>query len=274
MAQPDYTLGNGLNVAISYVPRPPQWEVGVRQFFQSKLFERKPNIRRHRQLARHTSQRGLRYCVRVWISAPVSEQPQPAGLDKQYFQSTAARLLVRPLRQPFVADPIAEAESPYQRDGESCDQPTEYHRTPKAIRFTPTMCGWQHDQRQLSPLHLRRGRKYLTVDGGGSGSGNGQLCHGDESPECWVQDSPARPLNTYMTMRAGVHPPASSQAMRARKAGFTGMASRSPIAPATAPPTLEHQDYLGTERMRTNYTGAVASTHSSLPWGDELPQPV
>jgi RHS repeat-associated protein len=30
----------------------------------------------------------------------------------------------------------------------------------------------------------------------------------------------------------------------------------------------DHQDILGTERMRTNYTGAIASTHTSLPWGD------
>ena len=31
---------------------------------------------------------------------------------------------------------------------------------------------------------------------------------------------------------------------------------------------FDHQDYLGTERMRTNSSGAVVSTYSSLPWGD------
>jgi RHS repeat-associated protein len=31
---------------------------------------------------------------------------------------------------------------------------------------------------------------------------------------------------------------------------------------------FNHQDSTGTERMRTNYTGAVASTYISLPWGD------
>ncbi|QNI35461.1 RHS repeat-associated core domain-containing protein [Edaphobacter albus] len=31
---------------------------------------------------------------------------------------------------------------------------------------------------------------------------------------------------------------------------------------------FEHKDLIGTERMRTNYTGTVASTYSSLPWGD------
>jgi RHS repeat-associated protein len=31
---------------------------------------------------------------------------------------------------------------------------------------------------------------------------------------------------------------------------------------------FEHQDWLGTERMRTDYTGAVASSYTSLPFGD------
>jgi RHS repeat-associated protein len=31
---------------------------------------------------------------------------------------------------------------------------------------------------------------------------------------------------------------------------------------------FEHQDWTGTERARTDNTGAVASTYSSLPWGD------
>ena len=31
---------------------------------------------------------------------------------------------------------------------------------------------------------------------------------------------------------------------------------------------FEHQDWLGTERMRTSYTGAVAAKFVSLPWGD------
>ncbi len=31
---------------------------------------------------------------------------------------------------------------------------------------------------------------------------------------------------------------------------------------------FDHQDYQGTERMRTSYTGAVASSYFSLPWGD------
>ena len=31
---------------------------------------------------------------------------------------------------------------------------------------------------------------------------------------------------------------------------------------------FDHQDYLGTERMRTDSTGAVAATFVSLPWGD------
>jgi RHS repeat-associated protein len=31
---------------------------------------------------------------------------------------------------------------------------------------------------------------------------------------------------------------------------------------------FDQQDYLGTERLRTNSTGAVASSYSSLPWGD------
>ena len=31
---------------------------------------------------------------------------------------------------------------------------------------------------------------------------------------------------------------------------------------------FDHQDMLGTERMRTTYSGAVGSTYTSLPWGD------
>ncbi len=31
---------------------------------------------------------------------------------------------------------------------------------------------------------------------------------------------------------------------------------------------FQHQDYLGTERMRTNDSGAVAASFTSLPWGD------
>jgi RHS repeat-associated protein len=31
---------------------------------------------------------------------------------------------------------------------------------------------------------------------------------------------------------------------------------------------FDHQDILGTERMRTNYAGSVGSTYLSLPWGD------
>ena len=31
---------------------------------------------------------------------------------------------------------------------------------------------------------------------------------------------------------------------------------------------FDHQDTLGTERMRTNYAGGVGSTYTSLPWGD------
>ena len=31
---------------------------------------------------------------------------------------------------------------------------------------------------------------------------------------------------------------------------------------------FDHQDTLGTERMRTNYAGAVGSSYKSLPWGD------
>jgi RHS repeat-associated protein len=31
---------------------------------------------------------------------------------------------------------------------------------------------------------------------------------------------------------------------------------------------FEHQDWLGTERMRTNYAGSVSSSYVSLPWGD------
>jgi RHS repeat-associated protein len=31
---------------------------------------------------------------------------------------------------------------------------------------------------------------------------------------------------------------------------------------------FDHQDYLGSERLRTSYTGAVAGTYFSLPWGD------
>jgi RHS repeat-associated protein len=36
----------------------------------------------------------------------------------------------------------------------------------------------------------------------------------------------------------------------------------------------EHQSYLGTERLRTNYQGAVAATESSLVFGDDLNQTV
>jgi RHS repeat-associated protein len=32
---------------------------------------------------------------------------------------------------------------------------------------------------------------------------------------------------------------------------------------------FDQQNYLGTERLRTNYTGAVAATFFSLPWGDD-----
>jgi hypothetical protein len=32
---------------------------------------------------------------------------------------------------------------------------------------------------------------------------------------------------------------------------------------------FEHQDWLGTERMRTTYNGLVESTFSSLPFGDD-----
>jgi RHS repeat-associated protein len=31
---------------------------------------------------------------------------------------------------------------------------------------------------------------------------------------------------------------------------------------------FDHQDWQGTERMRTDYTGAIVSTYGSLPWGD------
>jgi RHS repeat-associated protein len=31
---------------------------------------------------------------------------------------------------------------------------------------------------------------------------------------------------------------------------------------------FDHQDVLGTERLRTNYSGGVGATYSSLPWGD------
>jgi len=31
---------------------------------------------------------------------------------------------------------------------------------------------------------------------------------------------------------------------------------------------FEHKDVTGTERMRTNYAGSIASTYASLPWGD------
>lgn len=34
------------------------------------------------------------------------------------------------------------------------------------------------------------------------------------------------------------------------------------------PTYFDHQDYLGTERMRTNYAGSTSSTYSSLPFGD------
>ena len=33
---------------------------------------------------------------------------------------------------------------------------------------------------------------------------------------------------------------------------------------------FEHENYLGTERMRTDYTGAVAAKFTSLPWGGRL----
>ena len=31
---------------------------------------------------------------------------------------------------------------------------------------------------------------------------------------------------------------------------------------------FDHQDVLGTERLRSNYSGGVAATYSTLPWGD------
>ena len=31
---------------------------------------------------------------------------------------------------------------------------------------------------------------------------------------------------------------------------------------------FDHQDVLGTERLRSNYSGGVAATYSALPWGD------
>jgi RHS repeat-associated protein len=31
---------------------------------------------------------------------------------------------------------------------------------------------------------------------------------------------------------------------------------------------FDHQDWLGTERMRTDYAGSISSTYASLPWGD------
>ncbi|MBB5345865.1 RHS repeat domain-containing protein [Tunturibacter empetritectus] len=36
---------------------------------------------------------------------------------------------------------------------------------------------------------------------------------------------------------------------------------------------FEHQDWMGTERVRTNYLGAVASSYPSLPWGDGFTSP-
>jgi RHS repeat-associated protein len=36
---------------------------------------------------------------------------------------------------------------------------------------------------------------------------------------------------------------------------------------------FEHQDPIGTERVRTNYAGAVASSYASLPWGDGYSSP-
>ncbi|MBB5345863.1 RHS repeat protein [Tunturibacter empetritectus] len=36
---------------------------------------------------------------------------------------------------------------------------------------------------------------------------------------------------------------------------------------------FEHQDWMGTERVRTNYTGVVASSYPSLPWGDGFTSP-
>ena len=34
---------------------------------------------------------------------------------------------------------------------------------------------------------------------------------------------------------------------------------------------FEHQDWLGTERLRTTYNGGVEGSYTSLPFGDDLP---
>ena len=46
------------------------------------------------------------------------------------------------------------------------------------------------------------------------------------------------------------------------------MGSRLGYRSADGTTYFEHQDTLGTERMRTNYGGSVGSTYRSLPWGD------
>ena len=49
---------------------------------------------------------------------------------------------------------------------------------------------------------------------------------------------------------------------------------RKQIAFRNGPTFFEHQSYLGTDRMRTSYLGAVAATEVSLPYGDDLNQSV
>lgn len=44
--------------------------------------------------------------------------------------------------------------------------------------------------------------------------------------------------------------------------------SSTPISFRNGPTYFEHQDWLGTERLRTNYAGATAATFTSLPFGD------
>ena len=46
------------------------------------------------------------------------------------------------------------------------------------------------------------------------------------------------------------------------------MVGRWRIGPRSGTTYFDHQDTLGTERMRTTYAGAVGSSYKSLPWGD------
>jgi RHS repeat-associated protein len=51
--------------------------------------------------------------------------------------------------------------------------------------------------------------------------------------------------------------------------GATPVAYYTTAASGSAGAHFEHQDWLGTERMRTKYNGAPEGTYTSLPWGDD-----